>query len=136
VDTALGPTIRGRFGRVSGWYEVGPNGTRIELTVDPSSVAVGNPLWEGLLRPSEELPVRFRSTRVGEGGTGPVHVEGVLETAEKAEPVEFDAALSEAGDGHRLEAVVQVDREWFGPSADRFAFLLPATARVALHLAR
>jgi polyisoprenoid-binding protein YceI len=140
VDPALGPTIRGRFDRVSGEYEVGADGTRIELVVDPTSVDVGNGIWDGLLRPGDGGPlagqpsVRFRSTRVSGMAGGTLHVEGLLEAAGKVEPLAFGATVSESDGGLRIEAVAPADRQWLGASADRFAFLLPATVHVTLHL--
>jgi polyisoprenoid-binding protein YceI len=141
VDPALGPTIRGRFDRVGGSYEVGVGGTRIELVVDPASVDVGNGIWDGLLRrPAEggpladQPPVRFRSTRVSEMAGGTLHVEGLLEAAGNVEPLAFGATVNESSDGLRLEAVAPADRQWLGANADRFAFLLPATVHVTLHL--
>jgi polyisoprenoid-binding protein YceI len=142
VDTALGPTIRGRFDRVGGSYEVGGDGAKVVCAVDPASVEIGNGIWDGLLWPAdrrrlaEEKPVSFRSTRISEMGDGTLHIEGVLEAAGKVEPVEFDAVVTEVDDGRRLEAVAEVDRQWLASSADRFAFLLPATAHVTLHLSR
>jgi polyisoprenoid-binding protein YceI len=142
VDTALGPKIRGRFARVGGSYEDGGHGTRLELAVDPSSVDIGNGIWDGLLWPAdrrrlaEEEAVSFRSTHVSEMGNGTIRIEGLLEAAGKVEPVEFDAVVTEVDDGRRLEAVAEIDRQWLASSADRFAFLLPATAHVTLHLSR
>jgi polyisoprenoid-binding protein YceI len=67
-------------------------------------------------------------------GDGTLHVEGVLEAAGKTEPVAFDAGVHEVDDGLRLEAVVELDRQRLGTSADRFAVLLPATVHVSMHL--
>jgi polyisoprenoid-binding protein YceI len=133
VDTSLGLPIRGHFDRVGGSYEVGPDGTRIEVEVDPTSVDVGNGIWDGLLRP-DQSEVRFRSTRVDETGDATVHVEGLIEASGRTEPVAFDAAVSEVDDGLRLAAVVELDRQRLGTSADRFAVLLPATVHVSMHL--
>lgn len=43
IATVWGLTIaRGRFDHVAGLYEVGPEGTKIELTVDARSLVTGN----------------------------------------------------------------------------------------------
>lgn len=137
VDPALGPTIRGRFDRVGGSYEVGAAGIEIELVVDATSVEAANGLWAGLLRSAggERLAkrpeARFRSTRVRGSGDGTLRVEGYLEAAGKTEPVAFDADVGPVDGGLELEAVARVDR--LGKSAERFAFLLPATVRITAH---
>lgn len=142
VETALGLPIRGRFDRVGGSYEVGPDGARIEFAVDPTSIVTGNGIWDGLLRPGNDPrltkppQLRFRSTRVSEMGNMTVHVEGILEAAGKVEPVAFEAAVDEVDDRLRLEAVVTVDRQRLGMSAARFAVFLPATVHITMHLGR
>lgn len=137
VDPALGPTVRGRFGRVRGSYEVGAGGIEIELVVDTTSIETGNGLVAGLLRSTEgsrlaEQPeARFRSTQVRGSGAGRLRVEGYLEAAGKTEPVAFDADVKPVDGGLELEAVARVDR--LGKSAERLAFLLPATVRITAH---
>ena len=62
--------VRGRFDRFAGSYEVGRNGTTIELTIDADSVDTGNGKRDEHLRSSDFFDVddhalvRFRSTRV------------------------------------------------------------------------
>jgi polyisoprenoid-binding protein YceI len=137
VDPALGPTIRGRFDRVRGSYEIGPAGIEIELVVDVTTVETGNGLWGGLLRSAggdrlaEQPEARFRSTRVDGSGAGKLRVDGYLDAAGKTEPVTFDADVKSVDGGLELEVVARVDR--LGKSAERFAFLLPATVRVTAH---
>jgi len=141
VDTALGMKIRGRFDRVEGSYEVGADGTRIELAVDTTSIDTGSGIWDGLLRsadsraPNDHPRVHFTSTHVRELGNGSLRVEGHLEAAGKVEPVAFDAVVNEIDDGLRLEAVATVDRQRLGKSADRFEAFLPATVRLTMHFA-
>jgi polyisoprenoid-binding protein YceI len=138
VHTALGMTIRGRFDRVAGSYEVGPYGSRIELAVDPTSIDTG--IWDGLLFSTESRAlsghpqVRFTSTDIRAVGNGTLRVEGLLEGAGRVEPVAFDAAVKQVDDGLRLEAAATIDRRRLGESADRFAVFLPATAHVMMHL--
>jgi polyisoprenoid-binding protein YceI len=141
IDPRFGPTIRGRFDRVGGSYEVGSRGTTIELVVDATSVETGNGFVnelrhsEDARRLGEQPLVRFRSTRVRDAGNGTLHVEGRVEAAGEVEPVAFDAKVQEDGQGGlRLEAVTKLDRQQLGKSADRFRFFLPATVHVAAHL--
>jgi polyisoprenoid-binding protein YceI len=140
VDTALGMTIRGRFDRFGGSYEVGADGVRIELRVDATSIDTGNEIWDGLLRSAdgpalaEHPQVGFTSTHVRDVGGGRLRVEGHLEAAGKVEPVAFDAAVTEIDGGLRLEAAATIDRQRLGKSADGFAVFLPATVHLMLHL--
>jgi polyisoprenoid-binding protein YceI len=140
VKTSLGMTIRGRFDRVAGYYEVGTDGRRIELAVDATSVDIGNGIWDGLLRSAdtraltEDPEVRFRSTHVREEGDGRLRIEGYLEAAGKVEQVAFDAAVKEVDHGLRLEAAATIDRQRLGTSADGFAIFLPATLHITMHL--
>jgi polyisoprenoid-binding protein YceI len=140
VHTALGMTIRGRFDRVAGSYEVGPYGSRIDLAVDAASVDTGNRIWDGLLgsadSPSltEHPQVSFTSTRVRELGDGMLRVEGQLEGAGKVEPVVFDAAVKAVDHGLRLETAVAIDRQLLGKSVNGFGAFLPATMHLTMHL--
>ena len=65
-------TVRGSFDRFDGSYEVGPDGTTIELTIDADSLDTGNATRDKHLRSTdffdvdEHPQVRFRSTRVDE----------------------------------------------------------------------
>jgi polyisoprenoid-binding protein YceI len=136
VGTALGVTIRGRFERVAGSYEVGPDGTRIELAVDATSVDTGNGIWDGMLRSArkDDPQVRFTSTRVRETGNGRLRVEGQLASAGTIEPVAFDATVDEVDRGLRFEVATTIDREQLGKRADQLAVFLPATLHVRLQL--
>jgi polyisoprenoid-binding protein YceI len=141
VATTWGLTIaHGRFDRVAGLYEVGPEGTKIELTVDARSIVTGSGMWDNLLRSTElsvidEHPeVRFRSTRVSDSGQGKLHVEGRLESAGKVVPVEFDAVIQRVDDGLQLEAAATVDRQQLGRSGGQLGMILPAKVHVRAHL--
>jgi len=139
VDVALGPTIRGRFDRVAGWYE---DGARMELTVDVTSVETGNVIWDGLLRSAggrrltEQPQVRFTSTRIRELEDGTLRVEGRLDAAGTVEPVAFDAVVKDVDHGLQLATSAVVDRQQLGKSAHRLAAFLPATVHVTMHLSR
>jgi polyisoprenoid-binding protein YceI len=140
VDTVWGLTIaRGRFDRVAGLYEVGPEGAKIELTVDTESLVTGSGMWDTLLRSTElsgiaEHPeVRFRSTRVRDSG-GKLHVEGRLEATGKVVPVEFDAVIQRVDHGLQMEAAATVDRQQLGRSGGQLGMILPAKVHVRAHL--
>ena len=63
-------TVHGRFDRFDGSYEVGPDGTTIELTIDADSLDTGHATRDEHLRSTdffhvvEHPQVRFTSTRV------------------------------------------------------------------------
>jgi len=142
VAAVWGLTVaRGRFDRVAGVYDVGPDGTRIELMVDARSLVTTNGMWDNLLRSSEssgitEHPeVRFTSTRFFDSGEGELHVEGRLEAAGKVVPVEFDAVVHRVEDGLELEAAAEVDEQQLGKAGRQLAMILPATVHVRAHLA-
>jgi polyisoprenoid-binding protein YceI len=141
VATTWGLTIaRGRFDRVAGFYEVGPDGTKIELTVDARSIVTGSGMWDNLLHSTElsgidEHPeVRFRSTRVFDSGHGKLHVEGRLESTGKVVPVEFDAVIQRVDHGLQLEAAATVDRQQLGRNGGQLGMILPAKVHVRAHL--
>src|SRR5690349_616107 len=88
VTAFWGLTVaRGRFDHVAGVYDVGPGGTRIELTVDAQSLVTANGMLDELLRSTqasgiaEHPEVRFTSTRVFDSGKGKLHVLGRVEVA-------------------------------------------------------
>ena len=141
VATAWGLTVaRGRFDRVAGSYEVGPQGTQIELTVDTGTLVTGNGMGDGLLRSTvlsrlaDHPEVRFSSTNVRDSGQGKLHVEGLVEATGKIVPVEFDAVVRSLDHGFQLEATSTIDTEQLGTSGGQFGMILPATARVRAHL--
>lgn len=142
VAAVLGLTIaRGRFDRVAGVYDVGPDGTRIDLTVDIRSLVTANGIRDSLLRSiesagmAEHPDVRFTSTRVLDSGEGKLHVEGRLEAAGNVVPVEFDAAVHRVADGLELEAAAEVDEQRLGRAGGKLGLILPATVHVRAHLA-
>jgi polyisoprenoid-binding protein YceI len=135
--------VRGRFDRFAGSYEVGPNGTTIELTIDADSVDTGNAKRDEHLQSSdffdvgEHAQVRFRSTRVHEVGDGMLHVVGNLEVAGIVEPLEFAAMVQPAGEGLAVEATTTVDQRRFGMSSGVLGMIRrPATLHVKALLKR
>ena len=141
IATVWGLTVaRGRFDHVAGLYEVGPEGTKIELTVDARSFVTGNGMWDKLLRSTEpfdiaEHPeVRFTSTRVRDSDQGKLHVEGRLQATGKVVPVEFDAVVQRVDQRLQMEVVATVDRQHLGKTGDQLGMILPATVHVRAHL--
>jgi len=140
VETSPGMTIRGRFDRVGGSYDVGADGIRIDLAVDTTSIDTGSGMWDALLRAADARAltgnpqVRFRSTRVRELGDGRLRIDGRLEAGGRVETVVFDAVVQEVAGGLRLEAAATVDRRRLGKGADRFAVFLPAAVHVTMRL--
>jgi polyisoprenoid-binding protein YceI len=124
-------TVHGRFGHVGGSYEVRPDGTKIELTIDADSLDTGNRLRDKHLRSAEffnvaEHPqVRFTSTRVRDTGDGALHVEGGLEAAGKVVPLEFDAKVRQVDHGLQVEATTTVDQRQFGMSSGQAGMIRP-----------
>lgn len=135
--------VRGRFDRFAGSYEVGRNGTTIELTIAADSVDTGNAKRDEHLRSSDFFDVddhaqmRFRSTRVYALGDEMLHVVGNLEVAGIVEPLEFAATVQPAGDGLAVEATTTVDQRRFGMSSGVLGMIRrPATLHVEALLKR
>jgi len=131
VDAVWGMTVaRGRFDRVSGSYEVSPEGAELELTVDVTSTDTGNGMWDDLLRSTEYPQARFTSTRIRDSGDGTLNVDGRLEAAGKVVPVHFDAAVQRVAQELQIEATATVDRHQLGKSGRQFGLFLPARVHV------
>jgi polyisoprenoid-binding protein YceI len=135
--------VRGRFDRFAGSYEIGRNGTTIELTIDADSVDTGNGKRDEHLRSSDFFDldnhtlVRFRSTRVHEVGDGMLHVAGNLEVAGIVEPLEFAATVRPVGEGIAVEATTTVDQRRFGMSSGVLGMIRrPTTLHVKALLKR
>ena len=141
VETAWGLTVaRGRFDRVAGSYQVGPEGTQIELTLDARSMVTENGMWDDLLRSNEltgiaEHPeVRFKSTGVTDSGQGKLHVEGHFEATGKVVPVAFDAVVHRVDRGLQMDVTARVDEQQFRKSGAQLRLILPATVHVKARL--
>lgn len=137
VDTVWGMTVaRGRFDRVSGSYQVGPGGAKLELTVDATSMDTGNGVWDNLLRSTDPLNVaeypqaRFTSSHIRDSGDGTLYVNGRLEAAGKVVPVEFDAAVRRVDQELRIAATATLDRHQLGKSSAQLGLILPARVHV------
>ncbi len=144
VETFWGlTTVRGRFGRFGGSYEAGPDGTKIELTIDADSLDTGNRTRDKHLRSTdffgvaEHPDVRFTSTRVRDARDGTLHVEGDLEAAGKVVPLELDATVRQVDDALEVEATTTVDQRQLGMSSGQLGMIRgPATLHVKARLSR
>ena len=141
VETAWGLTVaRGRFDRVAGSYNVGPEGTQIELTLDARSIVTENGVWDDLLRSNElsgiaEHPeVHFTSADVGDSGQGELHVQGRLEATGKVVPVAFDAVVHRVDHGLQMDVAATVDGQQLGKRGGQLGMILPATVHVRVRL--
>jgi polyisoprenoid-binding protein YceI len=134
-------TVRGRFDRFGGSYEVGPDGTKIELTIDADSLDTGNRTRDKHLRSThffgvaEHPEVRFTSTRIRHARDETLHVEGDLEAAGKVVPLEFDATVQQVDDVLEVEATTTVDQRQLGMSSGQLGMIRrPATLHVKARL--
>jgi polyisoprenoid-binding protein YceI len=136
-------TVRGRFQRFDGWYEVGPGGASIEMLIDAESIDTGNEKRDTHLRSAdffgiaEHPQVRFTSTSVRRAGDGLLHVEGRLEAAGRVVPLRFDAALEEVDGELHVEATTTVDHRDFGMHSGVLSMIRPpARLHVKARLAK
>lgn len=136
-------TVRGRFQRFDGLYEVGPEGASIEMLIDADSIDTGNEKRDAHLRSAdffgiaEHPQVRFTSTSVHDAGGGLLHVEGHLEAAGRVVPLRFDAALHEVDGELQVEATTSVDPREFGMHRGLLAMIRPpARLHVKARLAK
>jgi polyisoprenoid-binding protein YceI len=134
-------TVHGRFDSFDGAYEIGPDGTSIELTIDARSIDTGNRTRNKHLGSAdffdvaEHPQVRFASTNVRSVGSGVVHVAGCLEVAGRSVLLEFPAMVRPAGDGLEIEAATTVDQRELGMSAGPLGMIRPpVTLRVTARL--
>jgi polyisoprenoid-binding protein YceI len=124
-------TVRGRFDRFDGWYDVGPDGVSIEMTIDADSLDTGNVTRDRHLRSADFFDiaqhplVRFASTRVRDPGNGKLHVEGSLSAAGTVTPLNFDATVRAIGDTLEVEAATTVDHRAFGMSSGQLGMIRP-----------
>jgi polyisoprenoid-binding protein YceI len=136
-------TVHGRFESFDGWYEVGPQGAAIELTIEARSLDTGNRTRDKHLRSTDffdvaEHPlVRFRTSSPYPAIGGSLHVVGYLEAAGYVVPLEFPATVREVDDGVEIEATATVDQEEFGMSSGLLGMIRrPATLHVKAFVPR
>ena len=134
-------TVHGHFDRFDGSYEIGPEGTRIDLTVVVDSIDTRNRTRDEHLRSYDFFDavlhplMRFTSTRVVEAGDGTVHVAGVLEAAGESVPIDLEATVKEFDGELEIEAIAPVDPGQLGMSSGPLRMIrTPATAHVRARL--
>jgi polyisoprenoid-binding protein YceI len=136
-------TVHGRFDRFDGSYEVGPSGTKIELTIDADSLDTGHATRDKHLRSTDFFhvvahpQVRFTSTRVHHVTGEVLHVVGRLEAAGNVVELEFPAFVRQLGDALEVEATTAIDQRRLGMSSGRLGMIRPpATLHVKARLSR
>jgi polyisoprenoid-binding protein YceI len=136
-------TVRGRFTRCIGSYEVGPDGPRLELTVDAASIDTGNGRRDRHLRSADFFDVadhpevRFVSTHVHDTGEDTLFGTGRLEAAGESAPVAFGATVRQLGDVVEIDGETTVDHRWLGMSSGPLRMIRPpATIYVTARLTR
>jgi polyisoprenoid-binding protein YceI len=136
-------TVRGRFDRFDGSYEIGPEGAKIELTIDADSLDTGNSIRDRHLRSTDFFHVvkhphvRFTSTRVHDVDGRILHVVGRLEAAGRSVLLEFPATVRPVGDGFEVEATTTVDQSQLGMSSGQLGMIRrPVTLHVKARLSR
>jgi polyisoprenoid-binding protein YceI len=134
-------TARGHFDRFEGVYDVGPDGEKIELTVDAGSLDTANATRDKHLRSADFFAVdehpqmRFTSTRVHDVADGILHVVGNLEVAGRVVQIEFPATVQTVDGALELEATTTVDPVRFGMSSGHLGMIRrPATLHVKARL--
>jgi polyisoprenoid-binding protein YceI len=124
-------TVRGRFDRFSGSYTRGPDGARMELTIEADSIDTGNGTRDEHLRSPDFFDaarhryVRFISTSVEELADGTTRISGRLEAAGRSMPIELDATLRKLGSELEVEASTTVDQRRFEMSSGPLAMIRP-----------
>jgi polyisoprenoid-binding protein YceI len=146
VDFAVGTfwglgTVRGHFESFDGFYEVGPDGEKIQLTVDAETVDTGNDTRDEHLRSWDFFDVvrhryvRFTSTEVVDAGDGTLQVSGNLEVAGRSVPIEVEATVRGVGSELEIETTTTVDQSSFEMSKGPFGMIrTPATVHVKARL--
>ena len=134
-------TTRGRFDRFDGSYEVGPDGPKIELTIDADSLDTGNRMRDKHLRSGdffhigEHPQIRFTSTHVRDVADGVLRIQGDLDVAGTVAPLDFAATVERTDDGFVLETTNMVDQQRFGMSSGRMGMVRrPTTLHVKAYL--
>ena len=125
-------TVRGRFHRFEGTYELGADGTTIRLALDVDSLDTGNAKRDHHLRAEDFFHLRehpevyFTSTRVVPAVDGMLLVEGDLEAAGKVVPLAFTATLEQVEGGLQITASTQTDPRQFGMSSGTLGMIRPS----------
>jgi polyisoprenoid-binding protein YceI len=136
-------TVKGRFGRFDGSYEVGHGGTTIELSIDADSLDTGHATRDKHLRSTdffhvaEHRQVRFLSTRVHHVSGDILHVVGRLEAAGEVVQLEFPATVRQLGNALEIEATTTIDQRQLEMSGGQLGMIRPpATLHVNARLSQ
>lgn len=127
-------TVHGRFDTVDGWYETGPDGAKLELTIDAASLDTGNTMRDKHLRSAgffhvvQHPQVRFTSLQVHIIGSGVLHVVGRLEAAGDSVLLEFPALFRPVDGGLEIEATTSVDQRKLGMSSGMLGMIRRPTS--------
>jgi len=114
-------TVTGQFATLDGWLELDHDSTgRLELTIDATSLTIGNPRRDRHLRSAaffdtELYPqVRFSSTHVGKLNDDELSVAGALQVAGKEVTLTLEPAIRQTGDRLHVDATTTVDQRELG----------------------
>ena len=125
-------TVHGHFDRFDGSYEVGPDGTTIELTIDADSLDTGHATRDKHLRSTDFFQRRRAPAGALHVDPRPpgdrrriLHVVGHLEAAGKVVPLEFDATVRQVDDALEIEATTTIDQRQLGMSSGRLGMIRP-----------
>jgi polyisoprenoid-binding protein YceI len=136
-------TVRGRFDRFDGAYDIGADGATIVLTIDADSLDTGHPTRDKHLRSDdffhvvEHPQVRFTSTRIHQVTDDTLHVVGHLEAAGASVLLEFPAGVREVDGALEIEATTTVDQRELGMSSGKLGMIRPpATLHIKARLLR
>jgi polyisoprenoid-binding protein YceI len=134
-------TVEGRFSAIDGSFEQGPDGSRIELTLDAASLDTGNRVRDRHLRDEaffdvESHPeVRFASTSVVDRGDGSLIVSGQLEAAGRKLPLTLRAHVVRHGNELEIETTKTIDQHELGMTRSPLGMIRrPATVHVVARL--
>ena len=113
--------VKGHFANLDGWLELDHDGTgKLELTVDATSLATGNPRRDRHLRTSEFFDterhpqVRFISARVGNPTDDKLSVAGQLQVAGKEVTLTLQPTIRQTGERVHVDATTTVDQRQLG----------------------
>jgi polyisoprenoid-binding protein YceI len=116
-------TVRGRFDRFAGSYELTPEGPTIGLSIDADSLDTGNATRDKHLRSDDFFDaaghpqLRFTSSQARPADGGTLLVEGELEAAGKVVSLTFTAHVLPIGDGLEVTAETEIDQRLLGMSS-------------------
>ena len=122
-------TVRGGFDRFDGSYEVGPDGPKIELTIDADSLDTGNKTRDRHLRSTDFFRVDEHppcaSIRRPPGGRRGAARRGPPRSGRKGCAARVRRGVQPVESGLEIEATTTVDQRQFGMSSGRLGMIRP-----------